>query len=91
MWSALAHPGQFGPLGGVVHQVLQLANALERVQTLVQQECRVVHQHVHKLHPRLPRTKQTKKTTPQFQISLPCETRRLCEKAEVADRNVRNK
>ena len=41
--------GEFVPLSLVLLEFLQFPDTLQRVHALVQQECSVIHQHVHKL------------------------------------------
>jgi len=45
-----ADRAEFVPFCLIIHQVLELSDALQRFQALIQQVCCVVHQHIHKLH-----------------------------------------
>lgn len=54
-----AYPGQLIPLLLVLHLLLDLMDALQGLQALVQQEGGVVNQHVDVAHKLLPRTRHT--------------------------------
>lgn len=52
------HPGQLVPLFFVLHLFLHFVDPLQRLQTLIEQERRVVYQHVYIADKLLPRTKK---------------------------------
>lgn len=43
------YPVEFVPLSPVDHEILQLTDGLECIHALIQKECGVIHEHVHKL------------------------------------------